>query len=326
MEGPKRLAIGVDIGATNLRVALGTKDGRLLAKQTEPTNVKGGAEGVSRQIEAMIRRILGSKISPKELRGIGIGSTGPLDLKRGAVVKASNLPWDFIPLVEPLQEAFGVPVRLLNDCAAAVLGEKVFGSGSKAQNLLYITLSTGIGAGVFIDGRLIMGKDGNAHEVGHFTIDFEGKLLCGCGRRGHWEAYCSGKNIPKYVKYLIEEGEELSPQEMSGSPLVAEVRRGSLTAEGVFNMAKAGDSLALKIVERLGMLNAIGFGDAINAYDPELITVGGPIALKNEELVLPPIRRLVGNHTVNRVPIIELTRLGEDVGLYGALALNFLEI
>ncbi|MEM3692964.1 MAG: ROK family protein [Candidatus Bathyarchaeia archaeon] len=325
MEGKKRLAIGVDIGATNLRVALGTQEGRILAKLIEPTNIRGGAEGVSLQIGMMIRKILGSEVSTKDLKGIGIGSTGPMDLKRGAVVKASNLPWDFIPLVEPLQEAFGIPVRLLNDCAAAVLGEKVFGSGIGTQNLLYITLSTGIGAGVFIDGRLIMGKDGNAHEVGHFTIDFEGRLLCGCGKRGHWEAYCSGRNIPRYVKYLIDEAKEFRAEERAGSLLLAEARSERLTTEGLFNLAKAGDSMALKIVERLGMLNAIGFADAINAYDPELITVGGPIALRNEELILPPIRKLVGNHTVNRVPEIELTRLGEDVGLYGAIALNFLE-
>lgn len=321
----KRLAIGVDIGATNLRVALGTLDGRLLAKRVEPTDTSRGAEGVSAQIAAIVRRLLGAHRRPEDLKGIGIGSTGPLDLKRGAVVNASNLPWDFIPLVGPLQDALRVPVRLVNDCAAAVVGEKVFSSGREVQNLLYVTLSTGIGGGVYIDGRLLMGKDGNAHEIGHFTIDFDGRLLCGCGRRGHWEAYCSGRNIPNYVRLLLDESGKFDPEELARSSVPRDAREGRLTTGGLFNSAKGGDSVALKIVGRIGMLNAIGFSNAINAYDPELITVGGPIALRNEEFVLPPIRRLAKDHAVNRVPPIELTKLGEDVGLYGAVALNFVE-
>ncbi|MCX8171295.1 MAG: ROK family protein, partial [Candidatus Bathyarchaeota archaeon] len=309
----KKLAIGVDLGGTNVRVALGDSDGRILEKVVERTEKDRGPEGVSEQIIRMIRTAIAEKTDLKDVEGIGIGSAGPLDIKRGGLMKPTNLPFDFVPLIKPIEDEFGLPARLLNDCVAAVVGEKNFGLGKSHENLVYITISTGIGGGVYVDGHLLIGKDGNAHEVGHFTIDFEGRLTCGCGRRGHWEAYCSGNGIPRYSRLIIEE-EGL--MKVRGSQLIEDIRvkgYSNLTAKTIYGYAKAGDDAAKIIVERIGILNAIGFACVIDAYDPSLITVGGSVTLNNPNLIINIVKRHVDKHARNRVPEITLTPLGEDI-------------
>ncbi len=317
----ERLAVGVDVGGTNIRVALGDERGRIIARISERTEKHRGPEGISRQIARNIRRLI-ERIGDGRIEGIGIGSAGPLDLKRGGLMKPTNIPYDFVPLVEPLREEFDLPVYLLNDCSAAVVGERFFGAGKEHENLAYITLSTGIGGGIYVDGHLLIGKDGNATEIGHFTIDYEGRLLCGCGKRGHWEAYCSGNGIPNYVRLLLSEED---PDEVKDSLLMRKINGNLnlLTAKILYDCAKAGDPLSLKLTDRIGVLNAIGFACVIDAYDPSLITVGGSIALRNESLVLSPIRKYVGEHARNRVPEIRITPLRDDVVLYGAIAMVF---
>ncbi len=318
----KQYAVGVDVGGTNIRIALGDKEGRVLARLSEETEKTKGPEGVGNQIIDMIHTIKAREPRARQIQGIGIGSAGPLDLKKGGLMKPTNIPFDFVPLVEPLEKAFGLPTYLLNDCAAAVVGERIFGAGKDHENLVYITLSTGIGGGIYVNGHLLVGKDGNAHEVGHFTIDYEGRLVCGCGKRGHWEAYCSGNGIPNYIKLILGEKQ---PDELKGSLLLNNTRASlnQVTAKTLFNAAKAGDRLSRGIVEKIGELNAVGFACVIDAYDPSLITVGGAITLRNTDIVIEPIRVRVGDHARNRVPEIEITPLGDDAVLYGALASVF---
>lgn len=321
----RKIAVGVDLGGTNIRVALGNDEGRILAKISERTEKTKGPEGISEQIARIIRCLEKKEAKTREIIGIGIGSAGPLDLKRGGLMKPTNIPYDFIPLVEPLEDIFHLPTYLLNDCSTAVMGEKFFGAGKNHENLAYITLSTGIGGGIYVDGHLLIGKDGNATEVGHFTIDYEGKLLCGCGKRGHWEAYCSGNGIPNYVRLLLSQGrfegvkDSLLMRRISGD-------LDRLTAKILYDCAKAGDPLALELVDKIGFLNSVGFACVVDAYDPSLITVGGSIALRNESLIIDPIRRGVKEHARNRVPEIKITPLGDDVVLYGALAMVFYPI
>jgi glucokinase len=320
---PLDLAIGVDLGGTNVRVALGRRNGTIEKKIIEKTEKGRGPEGVSEQIARMIRSALGGEISLREIEGIGIGSAGPLDIKRGGLMKPTNLPFDFVSLVKPLEEEFNLPVILLNDCVAAVVGEKYFGIGREHDNLVYVTISTGIGGGVYVDGHLLIGKDGNAHEIGHFTIDFEGRLTCGCGRRGHWEAYCSGSGIPNYARLIIEED---GLMRVSGSHLIEGIIKNGyagVTAKTIYDYAKADDRVAKIIVEKISVLNAMGFGCVVDAYDPSLITVGGSVTLNNPSLIIDSIKRHLNKYARNRVPEITLTPLGEDAVLYGALASVF---
>jgi glucokinase len=312
--------VGVDLGGTWIRVALSDEKGRILERTREQVD-KTSEYAISAQIPRLIQSLLHRRdIGPRHLEGIGIASAGPLDLKKGRIVKPPNLPFDQVPITGPVAEKLGVPTYLINDCTAAVLGEREFGAGRRVKNLVYITIGTGIGGGAIVDGHLLWGKDGNAVEVGHFSIDAQERLPCGCGKRGHWEAYCSGNNIPNFIELRIGEMKDafvkqsFLRKDMKG-------RVSNLAAEDLFAAARRGDRLSLRLVDEIGTLNAMGFANVINAYDPSLIAVGGSVALRNRNLVLSPIIDKVKDHVcVNRLPKILPTLLGEDVGVYGAVA------
>ena len=309
----KEYAFGVDVGATNVRVGVGDNNGHVLKKIYEKTDKTHGSEGIAQQIIQMIHKL--QVEAQTTVLGIGIGSIGPLDLKRGAITNSPNIPFKFVPLREPIANEFDTSIILLNDCNAAVVGERLYGAGKGLNHLVYVTLSTGIGGGAFVDGHLLLGKDGNASEVGHIVIDVEGRLKCGCGKRGHWEAYCSGKNIPNYVRMILNEveGNESSLKRMKSN-------KHGITTKLLFEEAEQGDKLSLDIVDSIGRLNATAFASLINIYDPSIVIVGGALALKHGALILNPIKRYVPNYIVNREPEIVITPLGEDVVLLGAIA------
>ncbi len=314
------LVVGIDLGATNLRAALGDLEHGIVRVVKERTTSSGSSEDLLNQLIEIVKKVASEKLG--EIEAIGIGSIGPLDVKRGVLVRSANARFRNVPIVERLSREFKIPVYMLNDCTTAALGEKVFGAAKKLSNFVYVGIGTGIGGGVFVDGRLLLGKDGNAAEIGHMTIDLGDGLPCGCGGRGHWEAYCSGSGIPSFVKSWIisKRLEDLK------NPLVDMAMRGEMTSKHLFDYAKAGDELALEIVEEIGRINAICFANLINLFDPELITVGGSIALKNPDLILDPIKKYVGRYVINRLPEIRLTPLGEDIVLYGAIALALKKI
>lgn len=313
-----RCAIGVDVGATHTRVALADEQARIIDRvkfRTPTFDRLAVASEISSSIQELMRR---NGVSKGALTGIGVGSIGPLDVWRGIIVKAANLPLENVPIVEPLQQEFDVPTFLVNDCVAAVIGERHLGAGRGHENLVYITISTGIGGGVYVDGHLLLGKDGNAHEIGHTVVDAEGKLVCGCGKRGHWEAYSSGSGIPKLAKLIAER----EPSLFRGSSLArVEDDPLKLTAKDIYEAARAEDEFARAVVEVASRYNAMGVANVVNVYDPSLVTMGGSVTLNNVELVVEPIRRMISEYAVNRLPEIAVTSLGEDVGIYGAIAL-----
>ena len=310
--------IAIDIGATYLRVALGNAKGEFKIKLKERTSREKNKYAIAQQIIELIQRSMPKEIIGK-VKAIGIGSIGPLDIRKGVIINPCNLPVEKAEIREPLMNSFGIPVYMVNDCVAGVYGEWVYGLGRGKKNLVYITFSTGIGGGVIVDDHLLLGKDGNAHEIGHIIVDYEGKMVCGCGGLGHWEAYTSGINIPRYVKYLIETKYHKNIVE---SKLYKYYNEDTITSELVYRLAKEDDTLALKIIDEIGRINAAGLASVINVYDPELITLGGSIILKNpQNLTLEPILKYIGKYILNRMPEIAITPLGEDVVLYGALAL-----
>ena len=313
-----KYALGVDIGATWVRVALADTNGEILAKKREAIQTSEELI-VSRQIARLGHKLIeGVNLSEANLIGVGIASAGPMNREEGKLTSPSNIPLEEVPLAAPLEKEFGTKVGLINDGVSAVLAESKYGAGQDYENIVYITISTGIGGGVIMDGNLLIGKNGNAAEVGHFTIDEEEKLKCGCGRRGHWEAYCSGSNIPDFVEMKLSHRN----LEDDGSKLAEAKRRGfeDFRPRDLFDLAKEGDGVALDLVQEMGRLNAIGFATVTEAYDPELITVGGGVALNNPELITNPIREKISNHTQNEVPKIMITPLEGNNVLMGAIA------
>jgi len=314
----KEYVLAIDLGATYLRLALATMQGKIVSKVKEYVVKEGDEYAIAQQIIATYKKLI-EKLGSVRIVKVAIGSIGPLDIRKGIIVNPPNLPFKKVELKAPLEEFFETEVIVLNDAVSAVWGEKHFGLGRNVENLVYITLSTGIGVGVIVNGKLLLGKDGNAHEMGHSVINYESSLICGCGRLGHWEAYASGRNIPRFVRMLCKNKfNEL----LRESILREKILSNTLTSKDLFDAAKVGDKLALLVIDELGKINAAGFANVINAYDPELITVGGAIALNNpRELVIDPILKYIDHYAVNKIPRIEITKLGDDIVLYGAVAI-----
>jgi glucokinase len=296
--------VAVDLGATTTRVALAGRGGELLGTTSSPTPVSGdSAEIITRHLATLIRRVL-ARAGVSSPDAIGISACGPVDHGKGSVVNPPNLPFREIPLVDPLGAGFGVPVRLANDCHAGVLGEVVFGAGAGCRDLVYITLSTGIGGGVVSSGRLLLGRDGNAAEIGHFHVDTTWNLPCGCGGTGHWEGYASGRFLPRFFARWCE---------LNGC--AAEDTDFS-SAAAIFAAARREEPAALGFLEALGRINGRGISDVIVAYDPSLVVLDGSVIRLNEDLILPFLLPHVDRFLP--LPEIRLTSLDGLAPLLGA--------
>ncbi|MEM1695211.1 MAG: ROK family protein [Desulfurococcaceae archaeon] len=303
--------VAVDVGATKTRIALCTAE-NVLDKVVEQTPREGNEYTVAEFIASTVRTRWKSYLD--QVESVGIGTIGPIDIRRGRVVYAPNLPLHTFHLLEPLVEELRKPVYVANDAVAAVWGEKHYGYARNHDNVVYVTMSTGIGVGVIVDGHLLIGKAGNAHEAGHIVVDYSSDLPCGCGGRGHWEAYAGGANIPRLARYVYE-------KTRVKSHLGELLERGEdITAKTVFDYYRAGDKLAELVVETIVKATAAGLASVINVYDPEIVILGGSVFLNNVDVLYEPVANLVKNNIVTEAPEFKPTSLGDDVGLYGALA------
>jgi glucokinase len=320
--------LAVDLGATNLRAALARADAvrtasggdaparpDLLARVERPTPQGPTGEGVADALGTVAQEACGAAgVDTQDVVSAGVGSIGPVDAAAGAVVDPPNVPVDRVPVVESLAATLDLPasrVAFRNDCVAGVLGERAFG-GAPA-NAVYLTISTGIGAGACVDGTVLSGHRGNAAEMGHVVVDPAGRLDCGCGAAGHWEAYCSGTGVPRLAASLAAtEGVETSLT-LGGSD------GRSLDAATVFAAAD-GDPLAARTLEEVARLNAIGLAATVHAFAPETVRVGGAVARSNPEAVLAPLRERLPDHLAVEAPAVEAASFGGDAVLFGALA------
>ena len=305
---------GVDLGATNVRAVVAEDDGTTIGSRRRSTPRGPTGIDVTEGVLRTLREACGDAgIAPTEIVAAGIGSIGPFDLAEGAVIDPANLPdsIDRIPLTGPVEKLIDSDdVHLHNDTTAGVIGER-FHADRNPDDMVYITISSGIGAGVCCDGAVMNGWDGNAGEVGHYVVDPQGRLTCGCGRDGHWEAYCSGNAIPEFARLLAED----DPTIATDLPLEGP----DFTAKDVFALAGE-DELADYVIDQLAHWNAIGVTNVIHAFAPIVVSVGGAVALHNEELVVDPVRERVSEMVMTNVPEIRVTDLGDDVVVEGALA------
>lgn len=320
--------LGLDIGATNSRCAIGHLDeGTASHSDGQTTGVRTGDIAIGARterqtpevatadqfcdgIEDIVTETLdGAGVEPSTIRVVGIASFGPLDVATGHILDAPNIDSNLesVPIRETV--ASMVPqaeVVLYNDATAGVLA--AYNAEEGIENIAYVTFSSGIGAGVVSNGRLLRGAHGNAAEVGHITLDPGASRTCGCGGTGHWEAFAGGENIPQYAA-------EIAADAGFDEGLLAD---GEATAKTVFD-AVGEDPLATETVNRVGRWNALGMAALVQAYDPAHIVAGGALALNNETLVLDPIRDQLEGLVLTEAPTISLTEFGEDVVLRGAL-------
>lgn len=314
--GPHILAL--DIGGTKLAAGILSAQGELLDHLRVPTRLELGPRGVVDQLLELARDLLAGSVRPVALVGVGCG--GPLDREAGVVQAPPNLPgWHDVPLSRWLQEALSLPVALDNDANAAALAEWRFGAGRGARQLVYLTVSTGIGGGVILDGRLYVGKSGNAAELGHIQIDYAGEP-CHCGGRGCLEHYASGTSLARRASELARSHPE--------SWLARQPQ--PLTARTVLQGLEMGDPLVQTLWDDTLDRLAAGVASMVHAFDPERVIIGGGLANFGEHL-FGPLRERVAARTMPALwQGVQLLRaeLADHVGLYGAaaVALEQLEV
>ena len=308
--------LAVDIGGTMIRLGLVSTEGQIIAREHRPTIAEEGPGPVIDRILSAIEGLLQSRnVNLSQLHSISIAAAGAIDTNNGIVTMSPSLPgWIDIPLRDTVETAYGISTFLLNDASAAALGEHRFGAGRGSANLVYITVSTGIGGGIIIDNHLYSGTSGSAGDIGHMTIDVNG-LLCNCGSNGCLETLASGTAVAKEAIRRIENGEESS---------LAKTKDGikNITAEKVGQAAREGDTLALAVISRAARYLGVGLANLVNILNPDIIIVGGGLS-KLGDLLLEPAREEVRERAFRlpaRAVLIVPSQLGDDAGVLGAAA------
>lgn len=309
--------IAVDIGGTKVLCGIVNRKGEVLMRSREATCVAGHPEAVIEQTQRMVQEMkLAMGLEEKHILGIAAGVPGPLDFKAGIVEESPNLKWIRYPVKEELSKRLGGQLLLDKDTNVAAWGEYYYGSGLQCHHLIYITVSTGIGGGIIVDGRLLHGLSGGGGEIGHMVIVPEGSR-CGCGRRGCLEAVASGTAIAREANALIAQGQ--------GGMILANANPGQpVSAREVGEAARQGDAEALQLLEQTGRYLGLGIANLINICNPQKVVLGGGAALGLQDLLLPIIQDEAMNNVFSlhrRDLKIDLTRLGDDIVLVGCAAM-----
>ncbi len=312
-----RFVLGIDIGGTNLVVGSVAEDGSALhALGTAPTQAESGATAVVDRLVDLAQRTIAQtrrEVPGAEIAGVGVGAPGPLDTKSGVVLLTPNLGWVNMPLRQIIHERLGLQAALDNDANCAVLGEWWVGAARGARHAIGITIGTGIGGGLVLDGRLYHGASDVAGEIGHATIDTEGRR-CKCGNYGCLEAYASGPNIAVRAVEALQAGADSLLSKKVGGEL------SMITAQTVYEAAQEGDELALEVVNDTAKFLGAGIANLLNVFNPEVVVVCGGVTLAGDHLFVP-LRREVARRAFK--PAVQACRIvpGELIntaGVYGA--------
>ena len=315
--------IAVDLGGTNIRAARYTPSGVLLARAKRPTQPPGTDEPLLVRVAATIAEVLPGetdKVNGVLVKAISIGAPGPLNPHTGVVLRAPNLPgWVDFPLKREIESRFHLPTEIGNDANLAAMAEWKFGAGRGHNDVLYLTISTGIGGGVISGGRLITGVNGLATELGHVVVAPDGPV-CGCGLRGHLEALASGPAIALTARTRLRNGETRTR--------LLEYVNGDIeavTAQHIGEAAHDGDAFAISLLTEAGTFIGRAIADFMHTFNPSIVILGGGVASNVGNLLLEPAWKAVRERAMSDIYYkdckIVLAMLADDVGLLGALAL-----
>jgi glucokinase len=297
--------LGLDIGGTKLAAGVVDAAGNVHSFAVEPTRPHEGPEVALARLFDLGRRVVDeSGLDWGRIEAVGIGCGGPLDAERGVLIAPPHLPgWRDVPVAALAGSAFDRPVALENDATAAAAGEHRWGAGAGVRHMVYLTISTGVGGGVIIDGALYRGASGNGGELGHVTVDWRGRPCRGCGRRGCLEAYVSGTSIAERARE-------------AGLPFAS--------SEEVAAAALAGDAGASALWDETVEALSCGLISIVNLFEPELVVLGGGVT-RSGDLLVPPVRESVRAGAMRPAGDVDvvLSPLGERVGVVGAAAIVY---
>ena len=322
MSEPPRLVLALDLGATRVRAAVVDPDGRVGVRHEGRTPGAAGPQAVVEACVALLSRVMADldAADRRSIAGIGIAAPGPLNAKIGTLIDPPNIGPGFrgVPLAEPIAQALRLPVVVDRDTNVAALGEQAFGAARGVRDFLYLTVSTGIGGAIVAGGTLFGGADGLAGELGHLPVALDGPP-CACGGSGHLEAMSSGSGIARQARALAASGRAAGI-----AALAARIAPAPIEGRHVAQLDAAGDPDATAIMDRARHAFAAAMVGLVDVFNPELIVVGGGVAIGQGERLLEPARREVARVAFRvqreRVRIVA-SELGDDVSLVGGRAL-----
>lgn len=307
----KNIRVGVDLGGTTVKLGL-FREETLMDKWEIPTRKENHGAGILVDIKnSMEEKLAEHNISKDEILGVGIGVPGPVDAE-GVVHECVNLGWGTFNVEKELEDLLKLPVKAGNDANVAALGEQWQGGGKGCQSMVMITLGTGVGGGIILDGKILAGTNGAAGEIGHMPVVYDEPDYCNCGKKGCLEQVASATGIVKTAKRLLAASSEASA--LRG--------REEFTAKDVFDEAKNGDALAIQAVEKLGEYLGIATAHVACVTDPEVFVIGGGVS-KAGEVLISTIEKYYKEKAFkgSRGAKFKLAMLGNDAGIYGAAKL-----
>ena len=315
----KPYVLGVDIGGTNTVFGIVDARGQVIASDSIKTKKHAEFDDYVEELHTNVERLLKANDAEDKIQGIGIGAPNA-NYYTGEIVNPPNLPWGpVIPLAEKVSEAFGgIPVAVTNDANAAALGEMTYGAARGMNDFIMITLGTGVGSGIVINGRMVYGHDGNAGELGHLVMKRNNGRMCGCGRTGCLEAYCSATGVARTAREFLEVRQD--PSTLRNMDIE------DITSKDVYDAAVAGDKIAKDIFEYTGNILGEAFADMIAFSSPQAIILFGGLA-KSGDLLLKPIKESLDKHIMpifrgkTQILISELKE--SDAAVLGASALGW---
>lgn len=304
--------IGIDLGGTNIAVGLVTEEGKILETISVPTKAERDYTEIVKDMAEVSKKVCEKAgVDISEVKAVGIGCPGSIDNELGECAYSNNLKMEHAKVADEFRKHLDLPVNLENDANAAALGEYAI-NGKGTKSFVFITLGTGVGGGVIIDGKIYRGFNGVGAELGH-TVLVAGGEDCTCGRKGCWEAYASVTALIRQTKQALEENADTIMHEM-----VKE--EGKVSGKTAFVAAKKGDKVALEVVNKYFEYIAEGITNMVNIFQPEKIVIGGSIS-KEGEYLLNPVREFVAKNDYNRYMAkaqIEIATLFGDAGIIGA--------
>ena len=305
----EKRCFGVDIGGTTVKMGLFTVDGKVTDKWEIPTRKEENGKYILEDIAKSVKeRMQRDTLTLEDIAGLGIGVPGPVK-EDGTVLKCANLGWGVFNVADTVRELTGIEnVKVGNDANVAALGEMWQGGGKGYNNLVMVTLGTGVGGGVILGGKILTGSNGAGGEIGHIRVNYEEKDVCGCGKTGCLEQYASATGVVRLAKKALEKKEKKTT-------LVAD----DLSAKAVFDAAKAGDELAMDIVEDFGFYLGMALAHISQVIDPEVFVIGGGVA-RAGQIIIDEVSKNYEENVMFALKnkAFKMAELGNDAGIYGS--------